>query len=313
MSFATPIWLLVLLAVPLGAAAYVWRSRRPRRDVIRFSAAPTLAALVAGEPQWRRHIPAMLLAIAVIALSLAAARPEATVAVADREASVMLVTDASGSMAATDVEPSRLEAVRSAAHDFLDRVPKDLRVGAMSFAQTPLATTRPSTNRSDVRELIDGLVASGGTGTGDALQLALDIVRPRGEQDRGKPAAIVLLSDGKRTSGRSPIAVAQRAKQLGVPVYAVSLGTPEGTVPSNTGPFPVPPDPDTMRRVAELSGGRFYSVEDGGRLSEIYKRLGAQIGSHDEQRDISVIFAAAGLAALLAALALSVRRAPALP
>ena len=313
MSFAAPLALLCLLLVPLGIAAYVWRSKRPRRDVVRFSAAPTLAALVAGESRWRRHVPAALLALAAVALSVALARPEATVAVADREASVMLVTDASGSMASTDVEPSRLEAVRAAAHDFLDRVPDDLRVGAMSFAQTPLATTRPSTDRDDVRDLIDGLVANGGTGTGDALQLALDVVRPNGERDRAKPAAIVLLSDGKKTSGRSPIPVAERAKELRVPVYTVALGTPEGTVPGNGAPFPVPPDPDTMREVAEISGGRFFNVEDGDRLSEIYKRLGAQIGSHEEQREISVIFVAAGLAALLAALALSVRRAPALP
>ena len=313
MSFAAPLALLALLLVPLGIGAYVWRSKQPRRDVVRFSAAPTLAALVASEPRWQRHIPAALLALAAIALTVALAKPEATVAVADREASVMLVIDASGSMASTDVEPSRLEAVRSAAHDFLDRVPDDLRVGAMSFAQTPLATTRPSTDRDDVRDLVDGLVANGGTGTGDALQLALDIVRPKGERDRNKPAAVVLLSDGRKTSGRNPVTVAERAKELRVPVYTVSLGTPDGTVPGNGAPFPVPPDPETMKRVADISGGRFYRVEDGGRLSEIYKRLGAQIGSHEEQREISVIFAAAGLAALLAALALSIRRAPALP
>jgi Ca-activated chloride channel family protein len=313
MSFATPIALLGLLLVPLGAAAYLWRSRRPRRDVVRFPAAPTLVAITASEPRWRRHVPAALLALATIALSLALARPETTVAVADREASVMLVTDASGSMASTDVEPSRLEAVRSAANDFLDRVPKDLRVGAMSFAQTPLATTRPSTDRAEVRDLIDSLSANGGTGTGDALQSALEIVRPRGARDRDKPAVIVMLSDGRATSGRDVVAVAQRAKQLRVPVYTVALGTPDGTVPGNGAPFPVPPDPDTMRRVAEISGGRFFPVEDSTRLSEIYRRLGVQIGSHQEQRQASVVFVAAGLTALLAALALSIRRAPALP
>jgi Ca-activated chloride channel family protein len=313
LSFATPLALLGLLIVPLGVVAYVLRSRRPRRDVIRFSAAPTLLALAAGEPRWRRHVPALLLALAAIALSLALAKPEATVAVADRQASVMLMVDTSGSMASTDVGPSRLEAVRSAANDFLDRVPKDLRVGAMAFAQTPIATIRPSTDRSDVRDLIDGLVANGGTGTGDALQAALDILRPNGARDRSKPAAIVLLSDGRATSGQDAVAVAQRAKDLHVPVYTVALGTPDGTVPGNGAPFPVPPDPDTMRRVAEISGGRFFNVADATRLSEIYKRLGAQIGSHDEQRQASVVFVAAGLTALFAALALSIRRAPALP
>jgi Ca-activated chloride channel homolog len=203
--------------------------------------------------------------------------------------------------------------VRAAANDFLDKVPDDLRVGAMSFAQTPLATTRPTTDRNAVRDLIDDTIANGGTGTGDALEVAIDAVRPKGEEDREKPAAIVLLSDGRTTSGKNPVIVARRAKELRVPVYTVSLGTREGTVPGNGAPFPVPPDPETMKRVAQVSDGRFYNVTDGERLSEIYQRLGRQIGSREEQRDMSVVFAAAGLVALLAALALAVRRTPALP
>ena len=313
MSLTAPLALLGLLLIPLLAAAFWWRSRRPRRDVVRFSAAPTLASLVAKEPRWPRYVPPALLALAIIALSIGFARPERTVTVADRQASVMLVTDASGSMAAQDVEPTRLEAVRAAALEFVDQVPDDLRVGAMTFAQTPLATTRPTTDREPVRELIEDTVANGGTGTGDALQVAVEAVRPKGEKDRDKPAAIVLLSDGRTTSGRNPVIVARRAKELRVPVYTVSLGTQEGTVPGNGAPFPVPPDPETMKRVAQVSGGRFYNVTDGGRLAEIYTRLGRQIGSREEQRDMSVLFAAAGLIALLGALALSVRRAPALP
>lgn len=313
MSFTTPIALLGLLLIPLLVAALWWRAKRPRRDVVRFPAASTLQSLVADEPRWPRYVPPALLGLAILALTLSFAKPERTVTVADRQASVMLVTDASGSMAATDVEPSRLEAVRSAANDFLDKVPEDLRVGAMSFAQTPLATTRPTTDRDAVRDLIDDTIANGGTGTGDALEVAIRAVRPKGEKDREKPAAIVLLSDGRTTSGKNPAIVAQRAKELRVPVYTVSLGTEEGTVPGNGAPFPVPPDPETMKRVAQVSDGRFFNVTDGGRLSEIYKRLGRQIGSHEEQRDMSVVFAAAGLIALLAALILAVRRAPALP
>ena len=257
--------------------------------------------------------PLALLALAVLAITISFAKPERTVTVADRQASVMLVTDASGSMAAEDVEPSRLEAVRTAAKDFLGKVPDDLRVGAMSFAQSPIATTRPTTDRDAVRDLIDDTIANGGTGTGDALDVAINAVRPKGEKDKDKPAAIVLLSDGRTTSGKNPAIVARRAKELRVPVYTVSLGTPEGTVPGNGSPFPVPPDPETMKRVAQISGGRFFNVTDGARLSEIYERLGRQIGSHEEQRELSVVFAAAGLLALRAALALSVRRAPALP
>ena len=313
MSLATPLALLGLLLIPLGAVALWLRSKKPRRDVVRFPAASTLQALVAEEPRWPRYIAPALLALAVLALSISFAKPERTVTVADRQASVMLVTDASGSMAAEDVEPSRLEAVRSAAKDFIDRVPDDLRVGAMSFAQSPLATTRPTTDRDAVRDLIDDTIANGGTGTGDALDVAINAVRPKGAKDRDKPAAIVLLSDGRTTSGKNPVIVARRAKELRVPVYTVSLGTPEGTVPGNGAPFPVPPDPETMKRVAQVSGGRFYNVTDGRRLAEIYQRLGRQIGSHEERRELSVVFAAAGLIALLAALAVSVRRSPALP
>jgi Ca-activated chloride channel homolog len=313
MSLGTPLALLGLLLIPLGVLALWLRSKRPRRDVVRFPAASTLQALVASEPRWPRYIAPALLALAILALSISFAKPERTVTVADRQASVMLVTDASGSMAATDVEPSRLEAVRAAAKSFLDRVPGDLRVGAMSFAQSPLATTRPTTDRQAVRDLIDDTIANGGTGTGDALEVAINAVRPKGEKDKDKPAAIVLLSDGRTTSGKNPAIVAQRAKQLRVPVYTVSLGTQEGTVPGNGAPFPVPPDPETMKRVAQVSGGKFYNVTDSARLSDIYTRLGRQIGSHQERRELSVVFAAIALMALLAALALSVRRAPALP
>jgi Ca-activated chloride channel homolog len=313
MSLGTPLALLGLLLIPLGALALWLRSKRPRRDVVRFPAASTLQALVASEPRWPRYVAPALLALSILALSISFAKPERTVTVADRQASVMLVTDASGSMAATDVEPSRLEAVRAAAKSFLDRVPDDLRVGAMSFAQSPLATTRPTTDRDAVRDLIDDTIANGGTGTGDALEVAINAVRPKGEKDKDKPAAIVLLSDGRTTSGKNPAIVAQRAKELRVPVYTVSLGTQEGTVPGNGAPFPVPPDPDTMKRVAQVSGGKFYNVTDSARLSDIYTRLGRQIGSHEEQRELSVVFAAIALMALLGALALSVRRAPALP
>jgi Ca-activated chloride channel family protein len=312
-TLGTPLALLGLLLIPLGALALWLRSKRPRQDVVRFPAASTLQALVASEPRWPRYVAPALLVVAVIALSISFAKPERTVTVADRQASVMLVTDASGSMAATDVEPSRLEAVRAAAKTFLDRVPDDLRVGAMSFAQSPLATTRPTTDRDAVRNLIDDTIANGGTGTGDALDVAINAVRPKGAKDKDKPAAIVLLSDGRTTSGKNPAIVAQRAKELRVPVYTVSLGTPEGTVPGNGAPFPVPPDPDTMKRVAQVSGGKFYNVTDSARLSDIYTRLGRQIGSHQERRELSVVFAAIALMALLGALALSVRRAPALP
>jgi Ca-activated chloride channel family protein len=314
-SFASPVAFLALLAVPLLAAAYVFRLRRPRRDVIRFPAAGTLATVTGGSgSRWLRHVPALLLALSLLALTTALAKPEKTVSVADQRASVMLVIDGSGSMAADDVEPTRLDAVRSAAKRFLESVPGDLRVGALAFERTPTATTRPTTDRDAVKSLVDDMIANGGTGTGDALSDALNVLRPKGERDKSKPAAILLLSDGRTTSGGSPIEQARRARNLNVPIYTVALGTDSGTVQGGPGgPLPVPPDPDTMRRIAEITKARFYRVEDAARLSEVYRSLGSQIGSHKEQREQTAWFAALGLAALLTALALSARRAPALP
>jgi Ca-activated chloride channel family protein len=313
-SFATPLAFLALLAVPLLGFAYAARQRRPRKDVVRFPAAGTLAAVAGGGSRWAKHIPAFLLALALLGLTTAMAKPQTTVTVADQRASVMLVIDGSGSMAADDVEPTRLDAVRAAAKRFLDSVPSDLRVGALAFERTPTATTRPTTDRDAVSNLVNDMIANGGTGTGDALSDAIQILRPKGAQDKNKPAAILLLSDGRTTSGGSPIEQARRARELNIPIYTVSLGTDAGTVPGGAGgPLPVPPDPDTMRRIADITKGRFFRVEDAARLSEVYRALGSQIGSHKETREQTVWFAAIGLAALLAAMALSVRRAPALP
>jgi Ca-activated chloride channel family protein len=313
-SFETPLAFLALLALPLLGLAYFMRLKRPRKDVIRFPATGTLAAVAGGGPRWVKHVPAALLAIALLGLTTAMAKPQKSVTVADQRASVMLVIDGSGSMAADDVEPTRLDAVRAAAKRFLDSVPTDLRVGALAYERQPTATTRPTTDRSAVSELVDDMIANGGTGTGDALSQAIQILRPKGEQDKNKPAAILLLSDGRTTFGGSPITQAQRAREPTTPIYTVSLGTDAGTVPGGAGgPLPVPPDPDTMRRIANITKARFFRVEDAARLSEVYRSLGSQIGSHKETREQTVWFAAIGLVALLAAMGMAVRRAPALP
>lgn len=314
MSFATPLFLLGLLALPLAVLAYRWRLRRPRRDVVRFPGAATLAAIAPAASRWRRHVPASLFALALLALVLALARPQTTVAVAVERASIVLVTDASGSMAATDVEPSRLDAVRGAAANFLEEVPDELQVGFVGFSSTPHTVARPTTDREEIAGLMAALRADGGTATGEALAAALAALRPDGKRERA-PAAVLLLSDGRTTEGRDPVQAAREARRLGVPVYTVSLGTPGGTVPGPAyrGPLSVPPDPATMRRVAEVSGGRFFDVKDAARLSSIYERLGSQLGTRQQEREVTAAFAAGGLVLLLAAVGLSVRRFGRLP
>jgi Ca-activated chloride channel family protein len=214
----------------------------------------------------------------------------------------MLVQDASGSMDATDVAPSRLAAAVDSAQAFLDRVPPATRVGLVVYGTAPYTAQPPSTDRDLVRATLDSVVADGGTATGDALDVALDRLEARkGRDGRVPPAAIVLLSDGKTTQGGDPLEAADRARALGVPVFTVALGTPEGVLPGGPlgRPIPVPPDPETLRQIAQRSGGQAFQVEDAGELDAVYENLGSRIGTREERREVSAAFAAAGLLLLL--------------
>jgi Ca-activated chloride channel family protein len=224
----------------------------------------------------------------------------------------VLVTDHSRSMLATDVEPSRMGAARGAAQAFLDRVPEELRVGAVAFSTTPRSAVAPTHERDGVRAHLASLRADGGTATGDGLAEGLRLLEREGT--RRPPAALVLLSDGKTTTGRDPVEVARQARAAEVPVHTVALGTSAATIPdSSGGSLPVPPDPETMAEIAATSGGESFDVADSGELDSIYERLGSQIATRPEQREITAGFAAGGMALLLAASALGLRAGGRLP
>jgi Ca-activated chloride channel homolog len=303
MSFAAPFFLLALLALPAGVALHTLAQRRRRRYAVRFPGAPLAGLAAPAVPRWRRHLPGALVAAGVGALVLALARPEATVAVPVEQASVILVTDTSRSMTATDVAPDRLEAARSAADRFLDEAPEELRVGAVAFSDTAQVLQPPTTEHEQVRAALGGLTADGGTATGDGLDAALRALEPA-EGDRRPPAAVVLLSDGKQTAGRDAVEVAQEAGQAKVPVYTVALGTPDGVVDGN---LRVPPDPQALAEIAQASGGQAFEASDGDELTAVYERLGSQLGTRKETREITAAFAGAGLLLLGGALAGSVR------
>jgi Ca-activated chloride channel homolog len=301
MSFAAPLFLLGLLAVPAGVALHLLAQRRRRRFAVRFPGAPVAALAAPAAPRWRRHVPSALLALAVAGLVTALARPETTVAVPVEQASVVLVTDTSRSMTATDVAPDRLEAARSAAERFLDEAPDELRVGAVAFSDTARILQPPTTDHEQVRAALAGLTADGGTATGDGLASALESL-DTGE--RRPPAAVVLLSDGSQTTGRDAVSVAREAGDLRVPVYTVALGTPDGVV---DGTLPVPPDPEALREIAQASGGQAFEAADGDQLAAVYERLGSQLGTREETREVTAAFAAAGILLLGGALAGSIR------
>jgi Ca-activated chloride channel homolog len=312
-SFASPLVLLGLAALPLLALVYA-RGSRNRAAAAAAFAAPGLQPNVAPRrPGWRRHAPMLAFGLALLVLVLAAARPQATVAVPVEQATIMLVTDVSGSMLAEDVAPNRLEAARAAARDFVDGIPDDVNIGVLAFNQTPTLLQSPTTERAAVEAAIDRLESSGGTATGRALQAALRAVQAAApEEGEPPPAAIVLLSDGASTRGPSPESVAEDAAQLGVPVHTVALGTDAGTI---TVPRPggapgtetreVPPDREAMQAVAETSGGQYFETADAAELAEVYDRLGSALSTEEEEREITAAFAGAGLLLLLGGTAMS--------
>jgi len=308
-SFGSPWWLLGLLAVPLAIAA-LWSSRRrARRYEIRFPAVSSMLAALPAVPLWRRVLPTALALAAMTMLAVAAAKPQHTVRVALSSASIMLVTDHSGSMQATDVRPTRLRAAQNAANGFIKQLPSGVKLGIVAFSLQPDAAQAPSSDYGAVNKVVDAQVANGGTATGDALNAALELLK-QGKATAPKGSAIILLSDGARTVGRDPIPVAQEAAQLKVPIFTVALGTEDAVVP-NPQPFqpplPATPDPATMRQIARITHARSFSASDADRLGSIYKSLGSALGSKTEKHELTVGFAIAGLILLLGAAGTSLR------
>lgn len=315
MSFAAPLFLLGLALVPLGLLAYRASRRRARRYAVRFPAASTLRLAAGTVPPWRTHLPALAALAALAVLTLALARPHRTVDVPSERASIMIVTDHSRSMLATDVEPDRLTAAKKAARAFLDRLPERIPVGIVAYSGAPDAVQAPSRDHEEVRRIIDRQEADGATVTGDALLAATDALVKGRAPGRRPPAAIVLLSDGQTSGGLDPVEVARAARRRGIPIYTISLGTDAATVP---GPelgtrLPAVPDPETLRRIAEVSAGKAFAAEDEEELSSIYEALGSQLGTREERREITSAFAVGGLALLLGAAAASVRTGSQLP
>jgi Ca-activated chloride channel homolog len=311
-SFASPAFLVALALVPLVLAVQILLRRRARRYAVRYPAVATLAPLLPQASAWRRRVPLALFLASLAVLTVALARPHRTVAVPREQASIVLVTDVSRSMLADDVDPNRMEAARSAAQRFLEEVPAEALVGAVAFSTDPHTIEEPTDDHDEIKALVDGLSADGGTAAGDALAAALEMVD--GPDEDRPPAAILLLSDGKTTTGRDPIPVARRARRLGVPIHTVALGTRGAVITTPDGSLlPVPPDPETMRRIAALSGGRAFEVDDAGELGGLYEDLGSRVATETEEREITVAFAAGGILLLVAAAALGVRGTARLP
>lgn len=335
MSFASPWFLAALLVVPLAIAFAVWSGRRRARYAVAYTNVDLLAS-VAGS---RRRRPLLWLPLALFVLALAAAatalaRPRASVAVADNRATVVLLVDVSGSMRAVDVKPSRLGAAQGAMDQFVDRLPHGVRIGLVSFSTSPDLLVPPTSDRSQVHEGIDLLVPEAGTAIGDGLSLAVQVAKdavgnvPRDRE--GKiPAEIVLLSDGAQTAGSlTPLQGAQLADAAGIRVFTIALGTKNGTLDLNSGPYgfgfgfggggytqryPVPPDPTIMAAIAKATGGSTFQATSAEKVQSVYRDLGSSFATKRTTREISSWFAGAAALLLVGALAATRLAGPRLP
>ncbi len=316
MSFLEPARLLLLVMPLAGAAAYIVSLRRREKYAVRFTNLDLLDKVAPERPGWRRHAPAAVLMLGVVALVLAVARPVYAVEVPRDEATVILAIDVSLSMEADDVAPRRIEAAREAAHHFLELAPEELKVGVVAFSGTAAPVLSPTTDRTVAELAIDRLTLGEGTAIGEgihaAVQMALadrgqsdvdDGSRDSSADDEQPAEAIVVLSDGETTMGRADLEGAAEAEDAGIPVSTISFGTQDGVVLIQGETIPVPVNEGALEEVAESTGGSFFTAASGDELQTILDELGTQVALEEEQREVTDWFAGAGLALVLLAAA----------
>lgn len=298
MSFGWPYALLALLALPAAVLVYIAYRRKVARHSVPF---PDIDLLVvaAQRGRLRRFIPIGLAGLALTGFLFALARPEVSRSVPKEQATIMLAIDTSGSMSADDVAPYRLRAAQDAALKFAERVPRQYKVGLVSFAGSAATLVTPTTDRAAFSAAVNTLRADGATAIGEAIFASLDAIRTtQPGATKFKSARILLLSDGENTVGRMPELAAQAARDADVPIATVALGTPDGILPNGRA---VPPNPAALKALAESTGAASYESRDAGALSAVYEKLGSIIGTQKVLDEVTAW--PAGIAALLLAFA----------
>lgn len=317
--FAYPWWLAAALAVVALGALYVVMVRRRKTRALRFGNLQLLSTVTKGKRDYLTHVPFALLVVGLLLLVVASAGPVAMREVPRDRATVMLVVDVSRSMEATDVSPSRLEAAQQAGKQFADDLTDGINLGLISFAATPATLVSPTANHDATKEALGKLTLADKTATGEGILAALEQIKTLnavlGGSDHAPPAHIVLLSDGKQTVPESPddprggFSAARMAKEAGIPVSTISFGTDHGVVTQEingrTEQIPVPVDDASLRKIAELSGGKFYTAQSLAELNEVYSTLQRQIGTEMQRGDNSRPWLIGGTAVILVALAIA--------
>ncbi len=311
MSLASPVWLWLLVPVAALVVAYLLQHRRRSRYAVTFATLPMLERLVPERPGWRRHLPATLLLLGFVALTVAAARPQVDVEVPRERATVIVVVDVSLSMQATDVSPDRISAASDAAQQFVSGLPAGFNVGVVEFAGSASVLAPATPDHAAAIAALDRLELAEGTAIGDGVLTSLAQIKASALSDgtgggADVPAQIVLLSDGTNTVGSSLDQAATAARDAAVPVSTIAYGTDQGTVVVNGQVVPVPVDQASLDSLAQLTGGQGYAAETADQLDRVYADIQSSIGFTTEQRDVTpwVISAALLLGLLGAALSL---------
>jgi Ca-activated chloride channel homolog len=344
MEFQWPQMLWLLLLVPTLVAAYILAQRRRQKYALRYASLSLVKEALGRGPGIRRHIPPIIFLLGLAIMLIALARPSAVVLLPSQQGTVILTVDVSGSMAATDLKPSRLEAAKAAARAFVEKQPQNVRIGVVSFSDIAAIVQAPTTDREAILGAINRMTPQRGTAIGRGVLTSLDAIfeppqgpapqqpqppfggRNGGFGNRNDPlvlptptvgptpmapgeytsAIAILLSDGESNVGPRPLDVVSQAADRGVRVFTVGVGDPAGTVLSVGGrSVRVRLDEETLRQIAEKTSGKYFKADTETDLKTLYENLSTRLILKSEKTELTAAFTGAATILLLIAGTLS--------
>ncbi len=338
MNFVWPNMLALLLLVPLLVLIYLWLLRRKRKLVVSYASLDLVKQAMGSQRNWRRHVPPTLFLLSITALLLAAARPLAVIVLPTQQETIMLAMDVSGSMRAADVQPNRLVASQNAAKAFLTELPRNVKVGVVAFAGSAQVAQIPTHNREDLASAIDRFQLQRGTAIGNGIVLSLATLFPDAGIDIGNltygrerwrgvsidqpapstkeftpvapgsygSAAIILLTDGQRTTGIDSMEAAKMAADRGVRIYTVGVGTVDGeTIGFEGWSMHVRLDEETLKAIAHRTQGEYFHAATAEDLKKVYETLSSRLSVEKKETEVSALLALLAAIFMLTGAALS--------
>ena len=345
MTFEAPLALWLLLALPVLAGLYILLQRRRTRSAVRYASLALIRTAMGPRAPYRRHVPPLLFLLAFGALILAIARPSAVITLPSEQRTIVLAMDVSLSMRATDVQPSRIAAAREAAKAFVQEQPSDVRIGIVAFAGSASIVQKPTSDRKDLIDAIDRLQLQLHTAIGSGIIVSLAALFPedaaeleaantsaRSWRDGTRSApidnkskatpkkefkavppgsnhsgAIILLTDGRRTTGPDPLDAAKLAADRGIKVYTVGFGNSQGTTADADGmSIYMRFDEEALKAIALATAAEYFHAGSGADLKKVYETLNARYVLEKKETEISALLCALGAALMIAAAGLSV-------